>query len=92
MCEGAGLCKRQVAPQTLLSMAKRLFEAERASLTVTFGPEGQGYIARFDFPGRVSVFCEASGELLAQSKLRLPAVLARSCPSEHTTCSAITSP
>lgn len=67
-------------PQTLLSMAKRLFEAERASLTVTFGPEGQGYIARFDFPGRVSVFCEASGELLAQSKLRLPAVLAKVVP------------
>ncbi|HRC38116.1 MAG TPA: hypothetical protein PK420_08615 [Rubrivivax sp.] len=61
-------------------MAQRLFEAERESLTVTFGPEGQGYIARFDFPGRVSVFCEASGELLVQSKLRQPAVLAKVVP------------
>ena len=61
----------------MLGVANRLFEAERESLTVTFGPAGHGYVARFDFPGLVSVFCEASGVLLAQSKLRQPAVLAK---------------
>lgn len=64
-------------PEALLGMASRIFEAERKSVTVEFGVEGEGYMARFDFPGRVSVYCMASGELLAESKLRQPTALAQ---------------
>lgn len=67
----------RLRPDVLLRMANRIFEAERQSVTVEFGVEGAGYMARFDFPGRVSVYCMASGELLAQSKLRQPAELAQ---------------
>lgn len=76
----SGLGPSHWHPKNLLDVANRLFEAERESLTVTFGPAGRGYVARFDYPGLVSVFCEASGVLLAKSKLRQPAVLAKVVP------------
>lgn len=54
--------------EDLLQAADRFLLASQPAFFVEFGAPDGGYLARWDYPGRVSVFDRMSGELLAVSR------------------------
>ena len=63
-------------PAELLRQADRVLRAMQPAFSVHFAARGVSYRARFDYPGRVSVFDRNTGELLARSRPGHPAELA----------------
>ena len=64
------------SPAELLRQADRVLQAMQPAFSVHFYCHGIGYRARWDYPGRVSVFDRHTGELIARSRFGQPAKLA----------------
>lgn len=66
--------RETLCQDTLLTIADRVLRAELPTFSVEFGPADAGFLARWDYPGRVSVYCLVTGDLVAQSRLHKPTV------------------
>ncbi|MFZ2648561.1 MAG: hypothetical protein WA210_00515 [Burkholderiaceae bacterium] len=66
----------ELEPADLLRQADRVLRAMQPAFSVHFAAWGYSYRARFDYPGRVSVFDRNTGELIARSRPGHPSKLA----------------
>lgn len=71
------------SPADLLRQADRVLRAMAPAWSAHFRADGISYRARFDYPGRVSVFDRNTGELVARSRPGQPTKPAAHRKAQH---------
>lgn len=67
-----------IKPEALLLQAHSVLSAMQPAFSVHFHSHGVAFRARFDYPGRVSVYEKNTGELIVRSRPGRPTEVAKS--------------